>query len=185
MLEALGGRTTTLRYLLRPISQTISNPTSHHENFAPGKPLPHTQERTAGHRRPGGRGVVLRNFIVVQVPSYAQPALRQLAALTHKIAASHDHIDGVVAVAHTEGAADPNPQSRPTPHAGWIYGPPNVGAVLAVDYGSEAINNESLRAYMEENGYALHAVPHRFMRIERDFVDQLETAEAQIRAWFS
>ena len=61
---------------------------------------------------------------------------------------------------------------------------PNVGAVLAVDYGSEAINNESLRAYMEENGYALDAVPHRFMRIERDFVDQLETAEAQIRAWF-
>ena len=37
---------------------------------------------------------------------------------------------------------------------------------------------------MEENGYAADAVPHRFMRIERDFVDQLETAEAQIRAWF-
>tara|TARA_Y100001978_G_scaffold70300_1_gene63157 strand:+ start:105 stop:2804 length:2700 start_codon:yes stop_codon:yes gene_type:complete len=189
MLEALGGRAIDFALpLAANFSDHIQPYVLDRENFIPGKPLaPHGEERTfMGYRRLGGRGVGTRNFIVVLGTSSRTTGFaRQLATLTHKIAAGHDNIDGVVAVAHTEGGSRSKPNNRALllrTLAGFMVHP-NVGAVLAVDYGSEAVNNESLLAYMEDHDYALDAVPHRFMRIERDFVDQLEMAEAQIRTW--
>ena len=90
-----------------------------------------------GYKRPGNRGVGTRNFIVVLGTSSRTTGFaRQLATLTHRIAASHDNIDGVVAVAHTEGGSRSEPNNRELllrTLAGFMVHP-NVGAVLAVDY---------------------------------------------------
>ncbi len=190
MLEALGGRTIDFELpATANFADHIEPYVLDRDAFSPGAPLSaHAAERTfMGYKRPGNRGVGTRNFIVVLGTSSRTTGFaRQLATLTHRIAASHDNIDGVVAVAHTEGGSRSEPNNRELllrTLAGFMVHP-NVGAVLAVDYGTEAINNATLRSYMEQNGYPLDAVPHRFMSIERDFVDQLETAEAQIRTWF-
>ncbi len=189
MLEALRGR--SIDFALPPsanFADYIEPYVLDSSAFFPGRALtPHGDERTfMGYKRPGGRGVGTRNYIaVLGTSSRTTGFARQLAAMTHKVAASHEHIDGVVAVAHTEGGGRSEPNNRELllrTLAGFMVHP-NIGAVLAVDYGSEAVNNAALRAYMEENGYPLDAVPHRFMRIERNFVDQLQTAEEQIRAW--
>ncbi|MEC7287966.1 MAG: UxaA family hydrolase, partial [Verrucomicrobiota bacterium] len=137
MLEALGGR--TIDFTLPPAANFADHIQPYvldRENFIPGKPLaPHGQERTfMGYRRPGGRGVGTRNFIVVLgTSSRTTGFVRQLAALTHKIAAGHDNTDGVVAVAHTEGGSRSEPNNRALllrTLAGFMVHP-NVGAVLA------------------------------------------------------
>lgn len=189
MLKAIGGR--SIDFELPKEANFADHIAPYHldrDHFVASPPLePYSEMRTfMGYARKGNRGVGTRNYIVVlgtssRTTSYA----RQLAAMTHKIAASHDHIDGVVAIAHTEGGNHSEPNNRELllrTLAGFMVHA-NVGAVLAVDYGTEAITNAMLRAYMEEHGYALDAVPHRFMSIESGFVAELERGEQQIRAW--
>ncbi|MGY8824707.1 MAG: UxaA family hydrolase [Candidatus Latescibacterota bacterium] len=189
MIAAISGRSIDFTLPEKPnFADHIEPYQLDRENFvASAQVKPHAEMRTfMGYVRPGERGVGTRNYIVVLgTSSRTTGYVRQLAALTHKMAANHADIDGVVAVAHTEGGNRTEPNNRELllrTLAGFMVHA-NVGAVLAVDYGSEAITNADLRAYMEEHDYALAAVPHRFMSIEGGFVEQLEEGEKQIRAW--
>ena len=70
--------------------------------------------------------------------------------------------DGVVAVAHTEGAGPEPLNNRELllrTLAGFMVHP-NVGAVLAVDDGAGAGSNDSLPAYLRAHDYPLDDVPH-------------------------
>src|SRR5690606_23581308 len=66
--------------------------------------------------------------------------------------------------------------------AGWLVHP-NVGAVLAVDYGAEAVTNAMLRRYMQENGYPLDQVTHRFLSLAGSFAADLAAGETIVRDW--
>ena len=59
---------------------------------------------------------------------------------------------------------------------------PNVGAVLAVDYGTETVNNDMIRNYMAAQGYPLADVRHRFLSLEGRFQDDLARGEEWVRA---
>ena len=75
--------------------------------------------------------------------------VRQLEAKLRSEARNYPNIDGIVAVAHTEGDV-PNPNNLEftlRTLAGFMVNP-NVGAVLAVDYGIEPINNALLQEYL-------------------------------------
>ena len=100
------------------------------------------------------------------------------------LAAAYPNIDGIVAVAHTEGTV---PDANNTDYvlrslAGFMVHA-NVGAVLAVDYGWEPVNNEVLRGFLLEQGYPLGDVPHRFLTLKGGFEEGLAEAEAIVTGW--
>ncbi len=139
-----------------------------------------------GYRRPGNRGTGTRNFLVILGTSSRTAAFaRQLAARLQPLARVHPSLDGVVAIAHTEGGAPSDGNNAPEvlrALAGFIVHP-NVGAVLAVDYGVEPLNNARLRAFMREHGYPLDAVPHKFLTLDRGIAAGLAAGETLCRAW--
>ena len=139
-----------------------------------------------GHRRPGGRGVGTRNFIVVlgttsQTASFA----RQLAARLQPLARVHPGIDGIVAVAHTEGGGpgEPNNTTEVLRALAGFMVHPNVGAVLAVDGGVEPITNERLRAFLDQHAYPLEHVPHAFLTLSSGLGAGMAEGERIIRDW--
>lgn len=156
--------------------------------FIPGEQVP----RYAGARyfggipRPGARGVGTRNYIIIvgstaRTAVYAQVLAQRLAPL----AADFEGVDGITAVAHTEGDGQDALNNRDLvlrTLAGFIVHP-NVGAVLVVDYGPEPINNDLLQAFMQQNGYDLTAVQHRFLRLAGDFEPDLERGTAVVESW--
>ena len=100
------------------------------------------------------------------------------------VADAYPNIDGIVAVGHTEGGHErPNNLDLLLRTLAGFMVNPNVGAVLAVDYGLEAVTNEMLRAYMVENGYPLDQVTHRFMSLTGGFQANLEQGAAMVREW--
>lgn len=191
MLDALNGR--TFGEGRRPSLPAAPNFADHVEpftldeaDFTPADPLPpHDHEATfLGYARPGGRGVGTRNMIVLLGTS-AQTGgfVRQLAAALAPLAQAHG-VDGIVPVAHTEGAhPDPNNREMVLRTLAGFMVHPNVAAVLAVDYGSEAITNRDLRAFAQEQGYPLAHVPHAFLTINQGFQAAQEQAEEMVRAW--
>lgn len=140
----------------------------------------------AGYRRPGRRGVGTRNFIVILgTTSRTASFARQLAARLQALARVHPSLDGIVAIAHTEGGAmgEPhNAQEVLRALAGFMIHP-NVGAVLALDYGVEPITNARLRAFMEEHGYPLADVMHEFLTLRGGYASGLAEAERIVRGW--
>ena len=117
-----------------------------------------------GYRRAGGRGVGTRNTIVILgTSSRTASVARQLAARLQPLAKSHPRIDGIVAVAHTEGGGpgEPNNTAEVLRALAGFMVHPNVGAILALDLGVEPITNARLRAFMREHGYPLDDVPAR------------------------
>ncbi len=139
----------------------------------------------AGYRRPGGRGVGTRNFIViVGTTSRTASFARQLAARLQPLAREHA-VDGIVAIAHTEGGGTGEPHNADEvlrSLAGFLVHP-NCGAVLAVDYGVEPITNARLRAFMEQHGYPLAAVPHALLTLRGGFSAGLAEGERIVRGW--
>ena len=150
-------------------------------SFAPAAALPRQRSISTfqGYRRRGARGVGTRNYVVVMaVTSRANAYVRQLAArlADHADAA---HVDGVTAVAHTEGGSDARSNNLELvlrALAGFMVHP-NVGAVLAVDDGTGEVTNAALRAYMETQAYALADVPHAFISRAAGFAADLERGE--------
>ena len=139
-----------------------------------------------GYRRPGRRGVGTRNFVVIlgttsRTASYA----RQLAARLQPLARVHPGLDGIVAIAHTEGGGPDQPNNTAEVLrclAGFITHP-NVAAVLAVDYGVEPISNALLRDFMVQRGDPLTEVPHHFLTLSGGLAAGLAEGERIIRAW--
>jgi altronate dehydratase len=139
-----------------------------------------------GYPRPAPRGAGVRNLIVIlgltsRTASYA----RLLAERLQPQARAHPTLDGIVAVGHTEGDTPEAPNNQPEllrTLAGFMLNP-NVGAVLAVDYGVEAVNHVRLREYMQQAGYALESVRHRFLTLPGHLATALAEGEAIVRDW--
>ncbi len=155
--------------------------------FQPAPPLPlYEHSRTfAGYRRSGGRGVGTRNMIVLLgTSSFTGGFVRLLETRLKPLAEKYPNIDGIVAVAHTEGGHDRlnNRELLLRTLAGFMVNP-NAGAVLAVDYGSEAMNNAALQAYMQQHDYPLNHLLHQFMTISGSFEQSLDTAAHIVDGW--
>ena len=147
----------------------------------------HTQSRTfMGYKRPGSRGVGTRNHIVVLgTSSLTGSYARTLADSFKDKIADYENIDGVVAVAHTEGGSSREPNNRDfllRTLAGFIVHA-NTAAVLVVDYGNEAINNQVLAEFIQAHSYPLADVTHKFMSLDRDFNSALQYGHSVIDGW--
>lgn len=193
MLHALNGRSIDFALPNQPNFADKIEPYQLDEaGFQPGEPdIRYREDRTfLGYHRPGGRGVGTRNTIVLLgTTSRTGGYVRQLAARLSSLSDDYPNIDGIVPVAHTEGGSTMNQDGVPNNTelllrtlAGFMVHP-NVGAVLAVDYGLEPITNAMLRDYMLENGYALEDVPHEFLSLSGGFDANLETGEELVRGW--
>ena len=158
------------------------------DQFQPAKQVAqHAQPRTfQGYARGGERGVGTRNYIVLLgTSSLTGGFVRALEQRFQAQLEDYPNLDGVVAVAHTEGGGQNTPNNQDMllrTLAGFMVHP-NCAAVLAVDTGSESINNAVLREFMLSHGYPLQQTLHRFMSLERDFHSMLEIAVQQVEQW--
>ncbi len=139
-----------------------------------------------GYRRPGTRGVGTRNTIVILgTTSRTASFARQLAARLQPLARVHPAIDGIVAIAHTEGGGtgEPNNTLEILRTLGGFIVHPNVAAVIAIDYGVEPITNTRLHAFMREHRYPIDEVPHHFLTLDSGLAAGLADGERIVRAW--
>ncbi len=118
----------------------------------------------------GTRGVGTRNFVVVMgTSSLTATYAKTLAARFVDVSGRFANIDGVAAVAHTEGGEDaPNNLNFVLRALSGFMVHPNVAAILTVDHGDEAVNNAMLRSFMSEREYGLDgpdAPPHAFLSL--------------------
>lgn len=156
--------------------------------FRPGQQVPpHPNPRTFdGYARSGGRGAGTRNFIVVMgTTSLTASYARLLAERFKDVPSRYPHIDGVVAVAHTEGGGPSTPNNLDfvlRTLAGFMVHP-NVGAVIAIDIGTEPVTNARLERFMRERGYPLDAVPHRFLSLHGRYQDTLAEGATIVQGW--
>ncbi len=137
-----------------------------------------------GYLRSGGRGIGTRNYIVVLGTTSLTGSYARAVAGAFK-GVSNPNFDGVVPVAHTEGGEPLSPnnfQWTLRTLAGFMTNP-NVGAVLALDFGNEVITNAKLRAYLEEHNYPLAHLTHRFMSVQGDFASAVREANKIVQAW--
>ncbi|HUR56440.1 MAG TPA: UxaA family hydrolase, partial [Opitutaceae bacterium] len=157
-------------------------------SFVAAPPVPRAgKPRTfLGYRRAGRRGVGTRNTIVILgTTSRTASFARQLTARLQALARVHPALDGIVAIAHTEGGGTSEPNNTLEilrGLAGFIVHP-NVAAVLAIDYGVEPITNARLRAFMVEHDYPLADVPHHFLTLNRGLAAGLAEGERIVRSW--
>ena len=146
-------------------------------------PTPATFE---GFRRPETRGVGTRNFVVViGMTSRTAAFVEALAQRFADVRKSYPNVDGVVAVKHTEGDGEIDPNNRDLvlrTLAGFMVHA-NVGAVMIADYGSEPITTDTLQTFMREHRYPLADVLHDFFRIESDAGRALDAAARTIETW--
>ena len=156
--------------------------------YRPGRPVDlEDRPRTfRGYRRSGGRGIGTRNTIVVLgTTSRTASVARQLASRLQPLAKSHAKIDGIVAVAHTEGGGpgEPNNTGEVLRALAGFMVHPNVGAILALDFGVEPITNARLQAYMREHGLPLDHVRHAFLSVGGGLAAGLAAGEQIVRGW--
>lgn len=156
--------------------------------FHPGKQvaLYPGQATFEGYARPGHRGTGTRNDIVILgTTSRTASFARALATRFRNETDKYPAIDGIVAVTHTEGAGNSEPNNLQLvlrTLAGFIVHP-NVGAVLAVDYGTEVITNAMLELFLRENHYPVDQVLHRFYSITREINTALDDCANILRGW--
>ena len=162
--------------------------------FRSGTQLPrYTQARHfLGYQRPGSRGVGTRNYIAVMgTTSRTSGFARRLAEMYRRgevpssVQKAYPNVDGIVAVTHTEGGESQTPNNIEMllrTLAGFTVHP-NIGAILLVDYGTEAVTNDMLKAYMLREGYALDDVVHRFYRLQGSFETDLASGTRMIDGW--
>ncbi|MBN8636164.1 MAG: UxaA family hydrolase [Anaerolineae bacterium] len=190
VLRELGRR--TLDFPLPPepnFSDQIAPFRLDESQFRPAPALPRADQCPAfqGYRRAGNRGVGTRNMIVLLGTSALTGGfVRVLETHLKNLAAQYPNIDGIVAVAHTEGSTDDfnNGDLLLRTLAGMIVHP-NVGAVLVVDRGTERVNNAALREYLEREQYPLSDVLHQFMSLSRSFEADIQTAVEVVRGWLT
>ena len=139
-----------------------------------------------GYQRPGNRGVGTRNYIVVMgTTARTSGFARRVAEMCSARVEGYPNIDGVVAVTHTEGGESQTPNNIDMllrTLAGFTVHP-NIGAMLLVDYGTEAVTNEMLKAYMGREGYALDDVVHQFYQLQGSFDADLSGGAEMIDGW--
>ena len=156
--------------------------------FQPGEQVARYDEPGTflGYARGGGRGTGTRNYIViVGTSSRTAGYARALEDRLRGLAGDYANVDGIVAVAHTEGGGSEQPNNLDfvlRTLSGFMVHP-NVGAMLAVDYGTETVTNDRVRDYMAAHDYPLAEVPHHFLSLEGQFQADLARGEELIRRW--
>jgi len=156
-------------------------------NFKAAKYLPGYTEHKAfsGYRRSNNRGTGTRNSIALLGTSALTGGfVEQLASHFRSITDDYTSIDNVIALAHTEGGHT-NPNNRNLvlrTLAGWFVHP-NVGAILAVDYGNDGITNAMLETFMREHNYPFEDVIHHFVSLSGNFVSDMQNAREIVHAW--
>ena len=143
-----------------------------------------------GYDRGRRRGVGTRNYIVVLgTSSLTGSFVRAVADRFKDLPDRQTSLDGVVPVAHTEGGEGrPNNLDMTLRALSGFMVHGNVGAVLAVDDGDEAVNNQMLRAFMAEHGYPLETADgprHEFLSLKTAGAmhEALDAASSKIRSW--
>ncbi len=139
-----------------------------------------------GFRRGGDRGVGTRNYIVVmgttaRTSSFARGLTDRCSDRWQNLS----NVDGIVPVTHTEGGEGFTPNNIEMllrTLAGFTVHP-NIGAILLVDYGTEAVNNDTLKEYMLRKGYELDNVMHDFFRIEGSYDDSIAKGTEIVSGW--
>ncbi len=187
ILAALAGRGIDFELPHRAsFTDTIETCALDDATFTPGRQVEPADSGATfrGFRRPGGRGVGTRNFVVVlATTSRANGFVRGVAG--RAAARAPAGVDGVVAVTHTEGggAGRPNNLDHVLRVLAGFMVHPNVGAVLAADDGAGAYANDDVRRFMEGRRYPLDHVPHAFFRIERGYEEEAARAAALVEGW--
>ncbi|MXY48935.1 MAG: altronate dehydratase [Gemmatimonadetes bacterium] len=150
-------------------------------------PLSNRPPEFDGFDRGPARGVGTRNYIILLgITSQSTGFVRRLESLLKGQVDRYPNIDGVVAVAHTEGGSGVDPNNRELvlrTLAGFMVHS-NVGAVLAVDRGTEFVSDRMLENYMRLNRYPLNDVPHRFETLKGGFEEDLERCAGIVTGWF-
>ena len=139
-----------------------------------------------GFKRSGRRGVGTRNYIVILAAnSRTSSFVRLLDSKLEPELGPYKNVSGVVAVSHTEGGADLEPNNRELvlrTLAGFVVHP-NVGAALIVDTPDSAVTNRMLRQYLDHHRYPTAGLIHGFHALERDVERELESCRDTIRQW--
>ena len=168
--------------------------------FKPAEQVPlvaEAERRTwLGVPRAPGRGTGTRNYVIlIGATSLGAGYVRALEARVQELglaAGLGPGLDGVVAVAHTEGGGA---RAGPRPHnfellcrtltAFMVH--PNVAAALVVDYGSpdEALWCDDLQAWAAAHPAEapLGLVPHKFLRLSGDLEADLAAGAAVVESW--
>ena len=150
--------------------------------------LRYSDSRTfLGYRRPGARGVGTRNMIVLLgTNALVAGFVHRLEAECGGLAVGYEDIEGITAVAHTEGnqAESNNQELLLRTLAGFIVHP-NVGAVLAVDAAPTGVTNAMLRDYMLAHHYPLVDVAHHFFSLSGSFTADLVKAKSIVYNWLA
>ena len=147
----------------------------------------HSEDRSfLGYRRSSRRGVGTRNYIVVMgTTARTSGFARKLADQCSSSADKYANIDGIVSVTHTEGGEDKTPNNIDLllrTLAGFTVHP-NIGAIILVDYGTEAVNNDTLKEYMVREEYDLNDVIHHFFRLQGSFDSNIARGTEIINGW--
>jgi len=157
-------------------------------HFRPGVQVARAAEARTflGYHRPGGRGAGTRNVaVLVGLTSRSASYVRALEGRLRGAGRDYPNLDGIAAVAHTEGAGDEPLNNRTLllrTLAGFMVHP-NVAAVLVADDGMGGITNADLRDFAEEHDYPLAAVPHAFLTLAGQHEADLEHGAALVRDW--
>ncbi|MEZ4727537.1 MAG: UxaA family hydrolase [Caldilineaceae bacterium] len=188
VLHALQGRTLDFALPTAPnfvdqVKPYVVDPAT----FQPADALPpYTEMRTfLGYRRAPERGVGTRNTIVLLgTSSRTGSYVKQLAARLQGELKNYPNIDGIVPIAHTEGGAEqPNNLALLLRTLAGFITHPNVGAVLLVDYGVEAVTNAMVADYVRQHNYPLDDVFHDYLSLSGGFQENLAKGEAIVREW--
>jgi altronate dehydratase len=156
-------------------------------NFQPGQQVVPVEAPATfmGFRRGCGRGVGTRNYIVIIGVTSRTGAFARSLADQCKTLVTGDRIDGVVAVAHTEGGTPTRPNNfdllMRTLCGFMVHS--NVAAVLVVDDGRGPVNNQVLADFAVGQGYPLDDVRHAFLTVRGRFADNLRRGEYVIKSW--
>jgi altronate dehydratase len=149
--------------------------------FQAAKQVPsYSGERTfLGFKRSRQRGVGTRNYLVIlglssKVSSFVSQLEKRLAYL----AKNHENLDGIVAVAHTEGSVkDANNLGHVLRTLAGFAVHPNVGGLLLVDDPLDAINIKVFQTFLREHDYPCADIPVRLLSLQSSLSAQLEQAQ--------
>ena len=156
--------------------------------FKPGKQVEYHSEKRCflGYKRKGKRDVGTRNYIVIMgTTARTSGFAKRLADRCIGSSENFSNIDGIVSVTHTEGGEENTPNNIDLllrTLAGFTVHP-NIGAILLVDYGTEAVTNDMLKEYMVREGYELNNVIHHFFRLQGPFDANLTKGYEIINGW--
>lgn len=188
-VEALSGRNLEISLPEAPnFTDRIDPHFMDEAEFQPGVQTPRDLlgETFLGYARSPDRGVGTRNYVVILGTSSRTGSFaRVLAERLKGEAEPLRNVDGIVAVAHTEGGQNTDPNNLElvlSTLSGFVVHP-NVGAVLCVDRGTEAATNDRLRRHLLRNGYPLKDVPHHFLTLKDSFRNELSRSERIVRDW--